>query len=273
MHKRAIHKFQRRFVYTPGIDEIWTADLIILNRKEYVKQNDGYKYILTVMDTFSRYAWVRVTKNKDKKTIADAFENIIKTDARSRVCKLLWTDGGGEFFNKYFENTLKRLNIIRYTTKSHLKSIMIERFNQTLMTKISVKFSERSDNRYIDDIHNIVEKYNNTYHSTIKMTPTEASKKENEGLVYYTINNKRIRERYIQNKKPKFKINDHVRIKVSKKHFQKGYDARWSKQIYLIYKINLTLPPTYKIKEILENGKYKYITKNFYEQELQKTEF
>ena len=271
MHKRAIHKFQRRFVYTPGIDEIWTADLIILNRKQYVKQNDGYKYILTVMDTFSRYAWVRVTKNKDKKTIADVFEDIIKKSGR--ICKRLWSDDGGEFYNNYFYSVLKKLNILRYTTKSKLKAIMIERFNQTLMNKLSSLFTERGNYRYIDDIHNIVEKYNNTYHSTIKMTPAEASKKENEGLVYYTINNKRIRERYIKNKEPKFKINDHVRIKVSKKHFQKGYDPRWSNQIYLIYKVNLTVPPTYKIKEILENGKYKYVTKNFYEQELQKTKF
>ena len=271
MHKRAIHKFQRRFVYTPGIDEIWTADLIILNRKEYVKQNSGYKYILTVMDTFSRYAWVRVTKNKDKQTIVDAFEDIIKKS--KRVPQLLWSDNGGEFFNRVFENFLKRYNTIRYTTKGHLKAIMIERFNQTLMNKLSSLFTERNNYRYIDDIHNIVEKYNNTYHSTIKMTPTEASKKENEGLVYYTINNKRLRERYLENKKPKFKINDHVRIKVPKKHFQKGYDPRWSDKIYLIYKVNLTLPPTYKIKEILENGKYKYVTKNFYEQELQKTKF
>ena len=100
MHKRVINKFQRRMIYSPGIDEIWTADLIILNRKEYVKQNDGYKYILTVMDLFSRYAWVRVTKNKDKKTIADAFEDIINKSGR--ICKMIWTDDGGEFNNKFF---------------------------------------------------------------------------------------------------------------------------------------------------------------------------
>ena len=271
MHKRAIHKFQRRFVYSPGIDEIWTADLIILNRKQYIKQNDGYKYILTVMDLFSRYAWVRVTKNKDKKTIADAFEDIINKSGRK--CVRLWTDDGGEFYNKYFQNTLKRLKIIRYTTKGHLKAIMIERYNQTLMNKISYLFTERGNYRYIDDIHNIVDKYNNTYHSSIKMTPQEASKKENEGLAYYNQYNKKIRDRYLQNKKAKYKINDHVRIKRTKKHFDKGYDKRWSDEIYLIYKVNSTLPPTFKIKEILENGKYKYISRNFYEEELQKTKF
>ena len=66
MHKRVIHNFQRRMIYSPSIDSIWSADLIILNRKEYVKQNDGYKYIFSVMDLFSRYAFVRVTKTKTK---------------------------------------------------------------------------------------------------------------------------------------------------------------------------------------------------------------
>ena len=223
------------------------------------------------MDIFSRYAWCRVTTNKDKETIADAFEDIIKNSHRRP--KRLWTDNGGEFFNNHFKNTLKRLKIIRYTTQSELKAILIERFNQTLMNKLAALFTERGNYRYIDDIHNIMDKYNNTYHSTIKMTPNESSKQENEGLIYYNLYDKRRRERYLQNKKAKFKKNDRVRISQLKRHFQKGYDKRWSDEIYLIYKINTTLPPTYKIKEILENGKYKYISGNFYENELQKTKF
>ena len=256
-------------VYSPSIDSIWTADLINLNRKDYVKQNYNYKYILTVMDIFSRYAWVRVTKNKDKKTIADAFEDIITRS--SRKPERLWTDNGGEFFNKFFENTLKRLKIIRYTTQSELNAIMIERFNQTVMNKLSSLFTINNNYRYINDIHNIVNKYNNSYHSSIKMTPAEASMKANEGLVYYNLYNKRRRERYLQNKKAKFKVNDRIRISRLKTHFQKGYDKRCSDEIYVIYKVNPTLPVTYKIKEILDNKKYRYITGDFYEQEIQKT--
>ena len=271
MHKCVIHKNQRRMIYSSGIDEIWTADLIILNRQEYVKQNDSYKYILTVMDLFTRYAWVRVTKNKDKQTIADAFEDIIKTSRRPP--QRLRTDNGSEFFNNHFKNTLKRLKIIRYTTQSQLKATMIERFNHTLMNKLAVIFTERGNYHYIDDIHNIMDKYNNSYHLSIKMTPIEASKKENEGLVYYNLYGKRRCERYLQNKKAKFKKNDRVRISRLKRHFQKGYVKRWSDEIYLIYKVNSTLLFTYKIKEILENGKYKYIIRNFYENELQKTKF
>ena len=94
-------------VYSPMIDSIWSADLIILNRKEYVQQHENYKYILCVMDVFSRYAWVKITKNKDKITISDAFENIIKQSGRK--CKRLWTDNGGEFYQKFFENMLKNI--------------------------------------------------------------------------------------------------------------------------------------------------------------------
>ena len=182
MHKRTIHKFQRRMIYSPDIDSIWTGDLIILNRKEYVKQNDGYTYILTVMDIFSRYACVRVTKTKDKITIANAFEDIITKSGRK--CNKLWTDNGGEFFNNHFEQMLKRLKIIRHTTQSELKAILIERFTKTLIDKLAMLFTERNNYRYIDDIENVIDKYNNSYHSTLKMSPSEASKPKNEGLVY-----------------------------------------------------------------------------------------
>ena len=129
---------------------------------KYTKENDDYKYILTVMDVFSKYAWVRVTKTKDKRIIADAFEDIIEKS--SRQCKKLWTDNGGEFYNKYFESMLKTYNIKRYTTQSELKAIMAGRFNQTLMNQIVKIFTERGNYIYIDEIQTLVTSYNNTYH-------------------------------------------------------------------------------------------------------------
>ena len=271
MHKRVIHKYQRRMIYSPGIDSIWTSDLIILNRKDYVNQNDGFKYILTVMDIFSKYAWVRVTKTKDKKTIADAFQDTMTKSKRQP--SFLWSDGAGEFNNLYFHNMLKKRKIKWYTVQSELKAIMIERFNQTLMGKLIRTMTENNSYRYIDHIQQIVDKYNNTYHSSIKMSPIEASKPQNEGLVYYNLYNERRRKMLKQNRKIKFKINDHVRISRLKKTFQKGYDKRWSDEIFIIYKVNPTLPVTYKIKEILKNGENRYIRGNFYQEELQKTAF
>ena len=90
MHKRIIKKFKRRYVYSPGIDVIWTTDLILIPK--YAKQNNGYKYILTILDVFSKFAFVSVTKKKDKKTITNAFENILKM---GRTPEKMWSDGGG----------------------------------------------------------------------------------------------------------------------------------------------------------------------------------
>ena len=91
-------------MYSPGFDAIFTADLLLIPK--YAKENNGYKYILTVMDVFSKYAFVRVTKTKDKKTIADAFEDIIN---KGRSPRRLWMDNGREFYNKYYESMLKNI--------------------------------------------------------------------------------------------------------------------------------------------------------------------
>ena len=180
--------------------------------------------------------------------------------------------GGGEYDNHFFRNMLKKYNIEPYRTDSELKSIVAERFNQSLMNKIVKMFTERGNHRYIDDIQRIVDEYNNSYHSSIKMTPVEASKKENEGIVYYNLYNKRRREMMKQNIKPKFKVGDIVRIYKFKKIFEKGYDPKWSDELFVIYKDNGTIPNTYKVKSIeKKNDRYEYIKGNFYEQELQKT--
>ena len=246
MHKRIIKKFKRRYIYSPGIDAIWTSDLILIPK--YAKQNKGYKYILTIMDIFSKFAWIRVSRKKDKITITNAFEDIIKKS--NRKCQKLWSDGGGEYDNHYFRKMLENYDIEPYRTESELKAIMAERFNQTLMNKIAKMFTERDNHRYIDDIERIVDEYNNTYHSSIKMTPKQASKNQNEGIVYYNLYNKRRREMIKRNIKHKFKVGDFVRIYKFKKIFEKGYDPKWSNEIFAIYKYNNTIPNTYKIKSI-----------------------
>ena len=115
--------------------------------------------------------------------MANAFEDIFEKPRGS--CYRTWTDGGGEYISNYFKNILKKHGIELYSTQSELKAIMAELFNKTLMNKNSRMFTERDSYRYIDKIDGIVNKYNNTYHSSIKMTPVEASKKENEGIVYF----------------------------------------------------------------------------------------
>ena len=109
----------------------------------------------------------------------------------------------------------------------------------------------------------ILKKYNNTKDSSIKMTPTEASNKKNEGVVYFNLYGDMEQSSY----KPKFKIGDKVRIsKYKRKTFDTGYTPNWTEEIFIIDKIQYTNPITYKIKDLNDVE----IQGSFYEPELLK---
>ena len=76
LHRRVVTKFKKRKIITRGIDDLWAADLLIM--KQYSRQNKGYKYILNVIDTFSKYMFLEPLKTKTGKEVADAFKKIIK---------------------------------------------------------------------------------------------------------------------------------------------------------------------------------------------------
>ena len=140
---------------------------------------------------------------------------------------------------------------------------MIERFNRTIKEKLFKYFSANNTRKCVDVLELLVYQYNNAIHSSIKMTPKEASRKGNKNKVrrnlYPELGGKTLT--------PKFSIGDHVRITKKKKTFDKGYTQRWTEEIFKMSKIQLTIPVTYKITDY--NGEE--IQDSFYEQELQKT--
>lgn len=220
--------------------------------KLYSKSNKGYKYLLTVIDIFSKYAWVIPLKTKTGNEIIESFTKLFKT----RIPKKLWTDAGKEFVNRYFKDFLSTNNVVLYQTYNEGKAVVIERFNRTLKERMWKKFTETDSNKYLDILPKIVSDYNNSFHSTIKMTPTEGSKPENKHKIKYVS--------HISKEKPKFKIGDKVRIYKYKKDFEKGYEPNWTKEIFIVSAINNTSPITYKIKDL--NGED--IVGSFYKQEL-----
>ncbi|XP_065666424.1 uncharacterized protein LOC136087485 [Hydra vulgaris] len=120
-----------------------------------------------------------------------------------------------------------------------------------------------TDKKYIDVLDEMVNKYNNTKHSSIKMTPVVASDKKNENVVWLNLNGK-VRSEPV---KPKFSISDRVRITKKKVTFEKGYKPRWTEEVFTVSQIQFTDPPTYKITD--DNDEE--IQSTFYEQEMQKT--
>ena len=155
---------------------------------------------------------------------------------------------------------LEKNNITLYSTENEEKSSVCERWNRTIKTKMW-KQSRVRNTVYLDIIPKILSQYNNTKHSSIKMTPVEASKKKNENIVYYNLygDMKQLLS------KPKFKIGDKVTIsKYKRKVFHKGYSPNWTEEIFLIDKIQSTNPITYRLKD-LNNEE---IQGSFYEPDL-----
>ena len=243
------------------IDEVWGADLVEM--QEWSKQNNGFRYMLNVIDIFSKYAWSIPLKDKRGDTVTEAFIKIVNNS--KRIPKYLWVDKGKEFYNKNMDLWLKQNNIIRYSTFGQHKSAIIERFNRTLKEIMWKRFTAENTRNWIHILDKLIMEYNNRIHSTIGMSPKEASLSKNYNEVLQnTLNKTKIHS----NKNLKFKIGDKVRISRLKGIFEKGYLPNWSEELFTIDKINNSYPITYKLKdlnnEVLEGG--------FYEEELQKTE-
>ena len=150
-----------------------------------------------------------------------------------------------------------------YSTFNEGKAVVIERFNRTLKNKMYKQFTVQGNTQYLDMLPKLVKEYNNTKHNSIKLTPKEASKKKNEGTVYYNLYGDMVQV----SSKPIFKIDDKVRIsKYKLRVFDKGYTPNWTEEIFKINKIQYTNPITYKLKD-LNNEE---IQGSFYEPELLK---
>jgi len=243
-------------VFVTQIDDTWGADLI--DMQLYSKFNKGYRYLLTIIDVFSKFAWVIPLKTKAGTNVVKAFEAVFK---KGRKPNKIWVDQGSEFYNKSFKNFLAG-DILLYNTFNEGKSVVIERFNRTLKSLMWKYFSEKGTYKYIDILPDLVERYNNTFHRSIGMTPVEASKKENQLEVFSRLYN----DEFVE-EKPKFKVGDKVRIAKLKKKFEKGYTPNWSEEIFIIDKIKKTTPLTYNIVDL----KGEEIKGSFYKEELQKT--
>ena len=197
---------------------------------------------------YSKYAFVIPLKDKKGISIVNAFDKIIK-QSNGKPNKI-WVDQGGEFYNNVFKKCLSDNDIIMYSTYNEGKSVVAERFIGTLKNKLYKLMTATGKNVYYDVLDDVVNKYNNTKHSTMKPKDVKNDNKR----VYIDEHN---------GKDSRFK----VRISKLKNIFAKEYAPNWSKEIFIVNKINDTAPYTYNIKE-LNNEE---IIGRFYDRELQKS--
>ena len=235
LHKPIIRKFKKRKVYSAFKDNIWGADLADMQLLS--KCNKGIRFLLCVIDIFSKYAWVVPLKDKKGISIVKAFQSILKQS--NRKPNKMWVDKGSEFYNAYFQKWLRDNDIVMYSTHNEGKSVVAERFIRTLKSKIYKYMTSISKNVYIDKLDDIVDEYNNTYHTTINMKPIDV--KDN---TYINA------DKEINNKDPKFKVGDHVRISKYKDILANEYMPNWSEEVFVIKKVKNTVPWTYVINDL-----------------------
>lgn len=251
LHAPARRNFRRRKVIMRGIDETWQADLV--DMKKYSKLNRGFKYLLTVIDNVSKFAWAIPLKNKTGLELEKALKELFK---QGRVPQNLHVDQGTEFYNHRVKNLLKSHNVNLYSTFSEKKASIIERFNRSLKTKMWIEFNVRGSHKWVDILKDLVLKYNGTVHRSIKMKPENVTIEEEEKLV------KLLNSSKYDYKKPKFKVGDHVRLSKYKHIFEKGYTPNWGVEIFTIDEVQRTKPTTYKLKDArnvpVAGGVYEY---------------
>ena len=257
LHKRCLKKFKRNKVISNGIDDLWQIDLADL--QNVAKYNSNYRYLVTCIDVFSKFSWVVPIKNKLADTVLEAFKKIIESS--KRIPNMLQSDQGTEFINKKFKNYLNEIHVKHYYVNSELKASVVERFNRTIKEKIYKFFTLKNTFTYIDSLTNLVETYNSSYHRSIKTSPNKVTKK-NEKKIF------NILYEDLKQYTPVFKLKqgDHVRITKYKTVFDKGYEPKWTEEIFKIKRLIPRKPVVYKIEDLNSEE----IEGVFYENELQK---
>ena len=225
------------------IDDIWSLD--ILDLKDYGPENNRkYRYVLVVIDNFSKFGWTVPLKNKKAQTIKDSFENILINSKRKPG--LIESDRGKEFYNNIFQDFLNKNDIKLYSRNSSYGAVFAEGFNRTIRDLLKKVVFEKGDANWIDILPTLTKQYNNRIHSSTKLSPKDASLKKNEAFVYRKLLDKR-------NKiKPKYKIGNLVRTADLKKTFSKSDTINWSDKLYKISEIINDTIPSYKIDNLPE---------------------
>ena len=256
LHKPVRRKFRRRRVIVGGIKQQFQADLVdVRNLKA---ENDNVSYLLTAIDVFSKYAYVIPLLNKTSSTVLNAFKALFPSRSDSPL--YIQTDLGSEFKNKAVQTFFKSRGIDFFVSNNRdIKASIVERFNRTLQNRIYRYLTKTNTNRYIDVLQNLVKNYNNSYHRSIKCSPSEVNTSNQEKVwqTLYDSPSKTISDIFPEGAR--------VRISKTRAVFDKGYLPSWTQELFTISNILHTRPITYKVKD--DNGEL--LEGSFYNHELQ----
>ena len=158
LHKPVRRRFDKRTLFAKQVDDIWTADLVDMS--PFSRSNEGYKYLLTVIDVFSKYGWIVPMKTKTGKEFAQAFRKLFLA----------------EFYNRQLKGVLEANNVMLYSTENEEKSSVVERWNRTMKNIMWKYFTANNTQKYIDVLPSMVDKYISSINQVDTFRCTEPSK-------------------------------------------------------------------------------------------------
>ena len=258
LHKPARRRFPTLRVLVFGPDEQWAADLVDVQQLK--RHNKGVNYLLTVVDVFSKYAWVVPIKQKTGLQVASALADLFKTSKRSP--QKLQTDDGKEFYNKHVTKVLKDHNVHHFSTAGDAKASVVERFNRTFKQRLYRYMTTYNTPSFLSTLQALVRGYNASFHRSIGMAPREV-KDDNAREVWERLYGTKKKKK----KKAAFKVGDRVRLNKKHRPFKKGYLPGWTEEVFVVSEVrpdgNVVV---YKVSEWDDTP----IKGTFYEEDLQK---
>lgn len=266
LHRPVRHRFKTAKVVVGGLHQQYDIDLSDV--QNLTKYNDGIRYLLFIIDVFSRYLRVITLRNKTAKEILRALKSVFASGAKVKKVR---SDRGSEFNNQYVKKYLKSIHVKYFTTNNPPKASVVERVQRTIKERLYRYFTKARSYRYVDEIQSIVDNYNNTGHRSLGyLTPSEITK-ENEADIWSYLylrnsgeNRPRIKSK-VKVSKFKFKTGDLVRLSYTKHIFRRAYQQQWTSEIFKIKSRFLMQGiPLYTISDFHN----KTITGNFYQSEL-----
>lgn len=265
LHKPVRKRFPRNKYLVNRPNELWQADLN--DMRGLSQYNDGINYLLTVIDVFSKYLYVKPLRKKAGAEVVVAFKEIFKSASSPPRC--LQTDKGTEFTGAAVKSLFKDNNVRYVTTQNpDIKAAVVERVNRTLKTRMWRYLTHHNTHRYIDVLDKLVYSYNHSSHRSLgnRVCPADVKNATAASDIIYKVWH-HMYKKTPKRVKPKFKPGDTVRIAKEKGTFAKGYETNWSKELFIVDSIYGSLPlPLYVLRD-LNNVK---IQGRFYEHELQK---
>lgn len=257
LHKPVRKKFPTRKYYTSGLNMLWQMDL--MEMIPYARINKGYKYILTCIDVFSRFARAQPLKSKNGIDVSTAIAKMLKDTLPHSI----QTDLGREFYNKHVQGLFKKNgNIKHYTVNSQFKAALVERFNRTLREKFNRLFTYKGNKIWYSHLSQVIETYNKSKHRGIfYMKPIDITM-ENEYELW-----KLQQPTHYLTLKSHIPLLNYVRIsRIANGPFNKNFDQNWSEEVFRIIGTDTKSQPH---MYILEDLKHVVISGKFYREELQ----